>query len=118
MTSRIDWNGSDQTITRGMRNYTDKVYEAIRAVAEYFAPVLESYAKENASWIDRTGNARQTLHAFTEDLSREAVALYLAHGMDYGKFLELRFSGRYAIILPTLEAHYGAVGDMLRSIFS
>lgn len=116
--SRIDWGGSDRIVIRNMDLYSQRVVQAIHAVAEYWAPVIESYAKQNAPWVDRTGNARQTLHAFKRELARETVALYLAHGMEYGKYLELRFQGRYAIVLPTLEAHYGEIAKMLKGIFS
>lgn len=118
MSGRIDWGGTDRIVIQNMQRYERRVYEAIRYVADYFAPVLENYAKANAPWVDRTGNARASLHAFKRELSEAVVELYLAHGMDYGIHLERRFQGRYAIILPTLQAHYPQVGQMLREIFS
>jgi hypothetical protein len=118
MTARIDWGGTDQIVIQGMRRYEQRVYDAINAVADYFAPVLENYAKDNAPWTDQTGDARQTLRGFSQQLARDIVAIYLAHGMDYGIFLELKNQAAYAIILPTLEAHYGEVTRMLREIFS
>jgi len=118
VSGRIDWGGSDRIVIQGMRNYEAKVYEAIQAVADHFAAQFETYAKDNATWTDQTGNARQTLRGFKEELAKDVVAIYLAHGMDYGKFLELANQGRYAIILPTLQNHYAAINQMLREIFS
>lgn len=115
--SGVQWGGIEEMRAR-MREYGGQVLEAVRAVGEYYAPVLEAYAKEGAPWTDQTGNARQSLHTFVEDLSRESVALYLAHGMDYGKYLELRFAGRYAIIWPTIEAHLDVVARTLQEVFS
>ena len=113
----IEWRGDDKILQR-MSEYERKVLEAVVGVADYFTPVIESYAKDNAPWTDRTGNARQSLHAFTQVLARDTVALYLAHGVNYGVFLELAHQGRYAIIMPTLEAHYTAISQMLQEIFS
>lgn len=113
MTSSIQLTGVD-TIRRNMEIYQQRVMDTCRAIAEYFAPIVESEAKENAPWQDRTGNARQGLAGLVEDISASVVALHLIHGMDYGVWLELKNSGRYAIILPTMEAHYQDVIDTLR----
>ncbi len=116
MRSSVKWSGERQVVAR-LAVYEKKVLEAVRGVADYFAPVVEAYAKDHAPWKDETGNARQALHGFVEELGRDVVALYLAHGMDYGIFLERRWAGKYAIILPTLQAHYGEVAKMLEGIF-
>lgn len=64
---------------------------------------VESYAQANAPWSDITGRARQGL---TADITVEGgeVVLTLAHSMDYGLWLEVIQQGRFAIIMPTLEA--------------
>lgn len=113
----IRWAGSAQMLAR-LRDYDGKVKRALHAVAQYFAPIVEAYAKDNAPWTDRTGNARQGLTGSVRDISETVVHLYLSHKMDYGVYLELKHSGRYAIILPTLEAHYGEIKRRLDSIFA
>ena len=117
MTVRVQWSGVDE-MCRRMDAYADQVLSAIEQVATYFEQALEGYAKQNAPWTDRTSNARQGLHSFSQALGRETVALYLAHGMDYGIYLETRFQGRYAIIWPTIEAHLDEIGRMLRRVFA
>lgn len=112
------WNGTDQNFLNDLFQYQQSVLAALKAVAEYFAPVFESYAKQNARWTDRTGNARQGLYGLVEDLANDAVAIYLSHSMDYGKWLELRWNGRYAILWPTIEVHLPQIETMLRDIFS
>lgn len=104
-------------ILANMDVYERKIYQAMHNVALYFAPVVESAAKNNAPWTDRTGNARQGLHGFVEDVSETVVLLVLQHKMDYGTWLEIKNQGRYAIILPTLEAHYSAVKQMVDEVF-
>lgn len=104
-------------ILANMDVYEQKIYTAMHNVAAYFAPIVESEAKSNATWVDRTGNARQGLTGFVEDVSATVVLLVLQHKMDYGTWLEIRNSGRYAIILPTLEAHYNDVKAMVDEVF-
>jgi hypothetical protein len=66
------------------------------------APEVESYMKNNAPWTDRTGNARNGLAARAYESGNE-VGIVLYHQVSYGIWLEVRWSGRYAIINPTIE---------------
>lgn len=112
----IKWTRSPQVLVDGMEEYEQRAVAAVVALFRRFEPTIENYAKANAPWMDRTGNARQTLFTVT-DFARNVVTLYLSHGMEYGKWLELRNSGRYAIVMPTLEAHYGQVMQALDDLF-
>lgn len=112
----MQWRGIEQ-MQRKMEEYGRRVLQAVHSVATYWTPVIEAYAKENATWTDRTGNARQGLRGFVEDLSETTVAIYLTHSVDYGVYLELEYQQRYAIIMPTLEAHYQPIKEMLNGIF-
>lgn len=66
------------------------------------AAAMVAYARPNAPWNDVTGAARQGLHAEVIAEDRNYMAA-LVHGVDYGIWLEVRWNGRYAIILPTQE---------------
>lgn len=88
-------------------DYNTAVNNAVYALAQRYEPEIEAWMKSNASWTDRTGNARQTLHAkAAQDLAYDLVAIFFRHGMEYGKYLELSNGGRYAIIGPALD-HFG-----------
>lgn len=105
-------------IKQRLEEYQRRIRQALVMVANYWKPVLEAYAKENAPWTDRTGNARQGLQAIVDDLSQDTVKLYLAHGMEYGLWLEIRWAGRYAAIWPTIQAHLTQIRQMLQEVFS
>lgn len=117
MPNELIWRGQNN-IKRQMQEYERRVYRAVVAVAEYMSAVLETYAKMNAPWTDRTANARQSLHAFVRDESPVVVRLFLAHGVEYGVYLETRWQGRYSVIWPTLSAHFGQILKMLQDIFA
>jgi hypothetical protein len=84
-----------------------KMQVGIAAATTGFAKEVEAYAKEHASWEDRTGDARDGLKAQGQQrLTKYTITLY--HTVDYGIWLEVRWDGKYAIILPTIE-HMGHV---------
>lgn len=92
-------------------------------VTAYHALRSEAYARINANWIDRTGNARQGLAA-EPDLSgtangRWAIVIY--HQVNYGIWLETRFGGRYAIIDRTVQTqrdpYFAAARGVMQAMF-
>jgi hypothetical protein len=94
---------TDDTLSPGIDNLPTKLHNAIGLVVSLFTPRVEGYARTNAPWTDRTGNARNGLNAsaFHEG---ERHGIILAHGVPYGIWLEVRFEGRYGIINDTIES--------------
>lgn len=114
----LNWTGDDE-IERNMDAYRGKVMAAVTAVARYWQAVFEDYAKTNAPWTDQTANARQTLHAWVNEVPAQSIVeLYLSHGVEYGLWLEVRFAGKYAIIWPTIRTHLEEIKRMLQGIFN
>lgn len=72
------------------------------SILEYKAPQVESHMKVNAPWQDQTGNARQGLGAEAFD-EGDNMGIVLYHQAPYGIWLEVKNSGEYAIIDPTIE---------------
>jgi hypothetical protein len=64
--------------------------------------------QQNARWEDRTGDARRLLNTDLEIVVGEMYAITLDHGVEYGKYLELKHQGRFAIIQPALD-HWGPI---------
>jgi hypothetical protein len=99
-----------------VNQFGPKAKRAMVAAANYVAPQAESFMKENAKWTDRTGNARQGLHAQVV-VAQNKVAIVLYHSVPYGVFLELRWGGKYAIIEPAMaytgDAFVKAVARLL-----
>jgi hypothetical protein len=93
----------------GIRNRLERGHEttmrAAELTAQLKAPDVENYMKTGAPWQDQTGNARNGLFA-RPYRDGDEVGIVLGHGVFYGVFLETRWSGRYAIIQPTLD-HMG-----------
>lgn len=121
--SGIIWDVSPTVLVKGLDDYATRIRKALGALADFFAARLEAYAKQNAPWTDRSGNARQGLRAFAIKTAVRVI-IYLVHSESYGKYLELGTtnedkSERMAprpIIVPTLEAHYAEIMAAVRRL--
>ena len=136
--SGIVWSRPPISLNPAIAAYGDKVRQAVVQVALFIGAKMESSAKAGAPWTDRTANARQGLfyavdgggqsevsgsqrlagqESATVSAAKDVVALYLSHSMNYGVYLELAMAGRYRVIMPTMEAHYNELLQMLKEIF-
>ena len=94
----FEWKGD---LFGNVNTFGTKTKARMVAVAKFSAPQIQSDMRQNAAWQDRTGNARNGLFAKPQ-VSTNAVAIVLYHSVPYGIWLELRWSGKYAIITPSL----------------
>lgn len=98
--SGIVWD--DRQLLNNLRTFDARVNRAIAAAMKFHATRAVSYARQAAPWTDRTSNARNGLFAKAES-SGTSHRIIVGHGVSYGIWLEVRWSGRYAIIRPTID---------------
>ena len=98
----FEWDINVDNLLNGIAEVDKKAQSAVEMYAKHQAKNLESYAKKNAPWTDRTGMARKSLNATTEKRGN-GIRITLAHGVDYGLWLELAHEKRFAIVKPTIE---------------
>lgn len=82
----------------------------------FYRPKVESSARLNAPWTDQTTNARNGLVATYVRDDADTHSIILAHRVPYGIFLETRFAGKFAIIMPTLNLFFPKVMATLNKI--
>jgi len=115
MRNRITWYYD--SLTPRMLALPVAVDQAIEELLEELAQEVQNYAQTNAPWEDQSGEARRGLTAEVVDGGMFHNAIVLYHTVDYGIWLEVRWNGRYAIIMPTVE-HFGPlVMGELSSVF-
>ncbi len=85
----------------GLNSLMGKSEAAIRMYGENAALKLQNYSRDKAPWTDRTGHARQRLTGTVTKVAN-GYKITLAHGVDYGIWLELAHEKRFAIIQPTI----------------
>lgn len=106
--SKITLTGVDR-LAKSIEQHDLKVKRVIAGQFIRAKGDAEEFARNNAPWTDRTGNARSGLHADVNVIDQgKAFELIVAHSVNYGIWLEVRFSGKYAIIQPTVD-YIGAV---------
>lgn len=89
-------------LIKGLAEREIKTRAALGLYADTVAKKMETHAKGNKPWTDRTGRAKQSLNSswkWVGDIAR----VELSHGVSYGIYLELCNEKRYAIIKPTID---------------
>lgn len=93
------------TISGNVREGGDIFLSSLESEMDAIASAMESYAKVNHPWQNRTYAAEST---FTARLI-EPTVIEIAHGVPYGIFLEVMQGGRLGIIPATLDFGAGEI---------
>lgn len=102
-------------LEQGVQRLEGRLDAALFAASNLWAQNAQDYARSNAPWTDRTSNARNGLFgAANRDGPNYVITVY--HTMPYGVWLEVRNSGRYAIIEPTIRNVGPQVMDHVRGL--
>lgn len=92
----------EDSLTIALDNAPDEVVAQAQELLLQVAERSLDYAKVNAPWEDRTGDARRGLDVAV-DADGGMLYMQLFHTVDYGLWLEVIQSGNFAIIMPTLQ---------------
>lgn len=94
---------TEDSLTQQLQISGPEMTQSVQDILLDEAEFVRNYAQESAPWADRTGSARDGLDV---DVYEENGSVYLAlfHTVDYGLWLEVIQSGKFAVIMPTLEA--------------
>lgn len=98
-----------------LKTLNDRVMANAPKIMEYTMTDAEGYAKQNAPWRDRTGNARGSISHKTIS-SKDLVTGVIGIGVFYGKYLELSNQGKYRIIRPTVDVYRSKLLQNLKEI--
>lgn len=105
----------EDTLTPTLKALPRIIDGIVALTLNYYEPKMENHAKLNAPWQDQTSNARNGLAARSgKDAKTRFIVLF--HQVPYGIYLETRFSGKYAIIMPTIEEFGPQVMDTFQKI--
>lgn len=94
----------DSQVMANIRRYGERVEASLLIFSDHFGKgTMESYAKRNAPWTDRTNMARNSLNGGGFKSGYDIVS-FIAGGVDYQKWLEVISAGKWAILQPTILA--------------
>ena len=116
MAFRLDYNES--TLKKNLDKMGIKLGAVILMYSATKASELQSKMKLNRPWTDRTGMAKALLTAKVSQPSQTIVRITLAHGVEYGIWLELAHEKNYAIIAPTVREEGPRIVEDLDNLMS
>jgi len=90
------------SLTPSLQALLPRIDAAVDIVFDQYEAVAETHARTNAPWNDQTGNARGGLFAQHDSTPMVEHSLTIYGTMPYTFWLEVRWSGKYAIIGPTM----------------
>lgn len=101
---RVVWqSGKDiKSLIKRTGDFENWLYSEVFKICESMADTGQAMMRIEAPWTDRTGNARAGLVGVARREGKSRFVIYLVHTVEYGIYLELGRSGRYAIVYPVL----------------
>lgn len=116
MAFKIDWSGS--SLSKNLDKMATKLGAVVLMYSATKASEIESKMKQNRPWTDRTNMAKTTLNAKVSQPNTNLIRITLAHGVDYGIWLELAHGKNYAIIAPTIQEEGPRIVSDLNDLMS
>jgi hypothetical protein len=90
------------TLTPNLKGMGEKLDRRMKQLTGYYAERGQNQMRQNAPWTDRTSNARNGLFGKeTSDAAKYRITYYGT--VPYQIFLEVRWDGKYSIIVPTVK---------------
>ena len=79
-----------------------RIRTAIGLYGDTAAKKMEGEAKANKPWVNRTGNAVNSIQG-DFDWQGDNAVITLSGNVDYFVYLELGYGKRYSILVPTIQ---------------
>lgn len=108
----------DRELKAEVKDYKDDIDKALEFLANFHATDAAKNMKLNAPWTDRTSAARNGLYTFVKKLGPGHYEIILSHSVHYGIWLEVKYSGRDAIVAPTIISQGEALMRDVRRLIS
>lgn len=108
----------ESTLNKNLDKMSTKIGALVLMYAATKASKIQANMKLKRPWTDRTGMAKATLNAKVSQPNDVTIRITLAHGVDYGVWLELAHEKRFAIIAPTVREEAPRIVGDLQNIMS
>ena len=106
--ARFDISLDTVTINKRLEDLSPRIFEYMDASTDFGAQKGVEHMKRTAPWTDRTSAARNGLFTAPSS-SRNHWEILFSHVVPYGIWLEVKNSGKYAVIMPSVKK----IGDDL-----
>ena len=112
------------SITLDTKEFNDKIktfnktmQAELKVVGSTISKNMQTYAKANHPWTNRTYSAQNKLKGEYKATENE-LDISIAHGVDYGYYLETRadFDGKYQILEKARDSEINNFKGMIRNL--
>ena len=105
-------------VAQNLKKFDQTIQAQLQVVGSTISGNMESYAKANHPWTNRTSSAQNQLRGDFK-VSDNEMDISIAHGVTYGYYLETRkdFNGKYAILEKARDSEINNFKNMLRNLF-
>lgn len=103
MAQGLQFNWVKNDIDENLKKLIARADMAVLMLADTQAKKLQGYMQTHRPWTDRTGLAKARLSAVASTIAQHTICITLAHGVNYGIWLELAHEKNYAIVGPTIN---------------
>ena len=112
----IKLNYNESTLGKNLAETAKRAGAVVLLYAGTKATVIESDMKVKRPWGDDTNAAKDRLNVSVSQPNPNIIRMTLAHGVNYGIWLELANEKKYAIIAPTVNKFAPEIVEDLRGI--
>ncbi len=109
--AELSWSVAIDVLAAGIGQGEERFFSLLEQNIEDAAGKMTSYAQSNHPWTNRTGDAERTFQVRTEN---GGLRIVLAHGVFYGKYLELKNGGQYGVIPAVMQYARAPVRDAIQ----
>ena len=101
-----------------IKKFNDTMQAQLKVVGSTISKNMQTYAKANHPWTNRTYSAHNKLKGDYKVTENE-LDMSIKHGVDYGYYLETRadFDGKYQILEKARDSEINNFKGMIRNLF-
>lgn len=104
-------------LSNNLERFDEVMQAQLKVVGDTISKKMETYAKANHPWTNRTASAQNKLKGSYKVTDNE-LDIMISHGVDYGYYLETRtdFNGKYQILEKARDSEVNNFKNMLRTM--
>lgn len=103
-------------VTANMDGFMERLKTGIDTMGNTVGRNMQSYARANKPWTNRTYSARNGLEYKAEWVSDTLYDISVFHTVDYGIWLELAHGEKYAILQEARDSQIQTFKSMIQAL--
>lgn len=103
-------------VTANMEGFMDRLKVGLETMGNTVGRNMQSYARANKPWTNRTYSARNGLEFNVGWTSENLLDISVYHTVDYGIWLELAHGEKYAILQEARDSQVQTFKNMIQAL--